>query len=153
MPRFNKILCPVDFDPNSLKALRLAAEISQEHRATLYLLHVIDVAIPAKTEVTAPFDKMERAVTSKLERLARRETDARLRYQLYVATGDPSAHVLDVAKRVGADLIVLATHGRKGLRRLILGSVAERVVREAPCPVLTVRPVTRWVRAARAQAR
>ena len=54
--------------------------------------------------------------------------------------GDPGVEVLQLAKRLRADLIVMATHGRKGLRHLVLGSVAERVVREAPCPVLTVKP-------------
>jgi len=54
--------------------------------------------------------------------------------------GDPGIEALRVARRVRANLIVMATHGRKGFRRLILGSVAERVVREAPCPVLTIRP-------------
>ena len=153
MPRFNKILCPVDFDPNSLQALRLAGEISQERKAILHLLHVVDIAIPAKAEVTAPFDKMEAAVTSKLKRLARQKIDKRVHHELHVETGDPGGQVLDAAKRLGADLIVMATHGRKGLRRLILGSVAERIIREAPCPVLTVRPTARRVQAARKRAR
>jgi len=153
MARFNKILCPVDFDPNSLQALRLAGEISQERKAILHLLHVVDIAIPAKAEVTAPFDKMEAAVTSKLERLARQKIDRRVHHELHVETGDPAVQILDAAKRLGADLIVMATHGRKGLRRLVLGSVAERIVREAPCRVLSVTPVARRVQAARTQAR
>ncbi|HUY19315.1 MAG TPA: universal stress protein [Candidatus Binataceae bacterium] len=153
MPRLSTILCPVDFDPNSFQALRLASEVCQEQNATLYVLHVVDVAIPAKVQVTAPFDKMEAAVTKKLARLAREKIDARVRYQLQVETGDPGFQILDAAKRVGADLIVLATHGRKGLRRLILGSVAERIVREASCPVLTLRPTARRVQAQRPRAR
>ena len=153
MPRFDKILCPVDFNSNSLNALRLAGELSRERDATLHVLHVVDVAIPAKVEVTAPFDKMEAAVTSKLRRLARQKIGPTVRHEFHVETGDPSVRVLNAAKRMAADLIVMATHGRKGFRHLILGSVAERIVREAPCPVLTVRPGTRRVQPTRTRTR
>ncbi len=153
MPRFDTILCPVDFSPNARQALRLAGELSQERNATLHMLHVVDVAIPAKVEVTAPFDKMEVAVTSKLKRLAHQAIDEKVDHEIHVETGDPGAQVLDAAKRIGADLIVIARHGRKGLRRLVLGSVAERIIREAPCPVLTVGQTTRRVQAARKRAR
>jgi universal stress protein A len=138
MPRFDKILCPVDFDQNSLLALRLAAELAQERHAALYLLHV--VAMPPGPEVALPFGKMETAARTKLEKLAREKVGRTARYEVDVAMGDPAVEVVQWAKRMGAELIVMATHGRKGLRRLALGSVAEHVVREAPCPVLTVRP-------------
>jgi len=141
--RVKKILCPTAFDQNSVEALRLASRLSRQNKATLHLLHVIDEAFPAKTEVTAPFDKMEAAVQGRLERLAHQNIDPRVRHQLHVETGDAAAQILDVAKRVRADLIVMSTQGRKGLRRLVIGSVAERIVREAQCPVLTVRPTPR----------
>ncbi|MDO8432707.1 MAG: universal stress protein [Candidatus Binatus sp.] len=138
MAQFKKILCPVDFDESSLLALRLAAELAQERKANLYLLHV--VAIPPGPEVALPFGKMEAAARTRLERLARQKVKGKARYEIEVMMGDPGVEVLQAAKRLGADLIVMATHGRKGLRRLVLGSVAEYVVREAPCPVLTVKP-------------
>ena len=138
MPRFKKILCPVDFDQNSLVALRLASELAQEGNANLRLLHVF--AMPPGPEVALPFGKMEASARTKLERLARRRVGRKARYEVDVMMGDPGVEILQAAKRWGASLIVMATHGRKGLRRLVLGSVAERVVREAPCPVLTVRP-------------
>jgi universal stress protein A len=138
MPQFKKILCPVDFDQNSLLALRLACELAQERKANLYLLHV--VAIPPGPEVALPFARMEAAARTKLERLARDRVKGKARYEVEVMMGDPGVEVLQVAKRLGANLIVMATHGRKGLRRLVLGSVAEHVVREASCPVLTVSP-------------
>jgi universal stress protein A len=141
--RFNKILCPLDFDQNSIRALRLASGLSRHHNATLHLLHVIDEAIPAKTEVTAPYDRMEVAVRGRLERLAHQHVDPRVRDKLHVETGDTAVRILDVAKRVRADLIVMATHGRKGLPRLVIGSVAERIIRQAQCPVLIVRPTVR----------
>ncbi len=140
MLRFNKILCPVDFDANSLQALQLASELAQECKATLHLLHV--VAMPPGPEVALPFGKMEMAARTKLERLARRKVNGKARYQVDVLMGDPSVEILQAAKRQGANLIVMATHGRQGLRHLVLGSVAEHVVREASCPVLTVKPKT-----------
>ncbi|MGA7762624.1 MAG: universal stress protein [Candidatus Binataceae bacterium] len=147
MPQFKKILCPVDFDPNSLLALQLASELAQERQATLYLLHV--VAMPPGPEVALPFGKMETAARSKLDGLARRKVNAKANYEVEVLMGDPSVEILQAAKRHGANLIVMATHGRKGLRHLVLGSVAEHVVREAPCPVLTVKPKTPTPSAAR----
>jgi len=138
MPQFKKILCPVDFDENSLLALRIATELARERKATLYLLHV--VAMPPGPEVALPFGKMEAAARTRLEKLARQKVDGKVGYEVDVAMGDPGIEVLQVAKRLRANLIVMATHGRKGVRRLILGSVAEHVLREAPCPVLTVRP-------------
>jgi nucleotide-binding universal stress UspA family protein len=138
MAQFQKILCPVDFDANSLLALRLASEFAQERKATLYLLHVI--AMPPGPEVALPFGKIEAAARTKLERLARQKVGRKARCETRVSMGDPGTEILHAAERLQAKLIVMATHGRKGVRRLVLGSVAEHVLREAPCPVLTVRP-------------
>jgi universal stress protein A len=138
MPRFDKIVCPVDFDQNSLLALRLATELAQERGATLYLLHV--VAVPPGPEVALPFGKMETAARTRLEKLAREKIGGKADYEIDVLMGDPGVEILQLARRLRADLIVMATHGRRGLRHIVLGSVAERVVREAPCPVLTVKP-------------
>ena len=137
MPRFKKILCAVDFDQNSLKALRLATELASEHQGTLRLIHV--VAIPPGPEVALPFGKMEAGARSKLEDLARSRIPGKTRHDVVIMIGDPGACVVQAAKEWHADFVVMATHGRKGLRHLVLGSVAERVIREAPCPVLTVR--------------
>ncbi len=138
MPRFSKILCPVDFDQDSLSAVSVAAGLAQEHNATLHLLHVIDR--PPAIEPALSFAEAEAKARTRLEQIAHQKLKAGTRYELLAITGDPAAEVLQVAAGLGADLIVMATHGRKGLRRLVLGSVAARVVREASCPVLTVRP-------------
>ncbi|HVA80549.1 MAG TPA: universal stress protein [Candidatus Binataceae bacterium] len=138
MPSFDKILCPVDFDQNSILALKLASELARERKAALYLLHV--VALPPGPEVALPFGKMEAAARTKLERLANEYIGGKMRCEIEIVMGDPGREVLQVAKRLGAGLIVMATHGRKGLSHLLLGSVAERVIREAPCPVLTIKP-------------
>jgi nucleotide-binding universal stress UspA family protein len=90
-------------------------------------------------------DTTERALVDeshcahKLERIARDKLAGKVRYQLHVVSGTPDDDVVRMANEIGADLIVMATHGRKGLSHFILGSVAERVMREADCPVLTMR--------------
>jgi nucleotide-binding universal stress UspA family protein len=144
MPRFIKILCPVDFEPNSLLALGYAAELTQEERkakATLDVLHV--VPLPLGPEVAIPFEKLEGGARTRLERLARHRIDPKLRYTAHIRTGDPASEVIRLAEQIGADLIVMSTHGRRGLSRFFLGSVAERVVREAHCAVLTIKPTLR----------
>jgi universal stress protein A len=135
MLRFSNILCPVDFDQNSLAAISVASELARENKAALYLLHVLHPA----PEGDSSIGEIETAARTRLERIGHQRVKAGTSYELLVIKGDPAADVLQVASGLGADLIVMATHGRKGLRRLVLGSVAERVVREARCPVLTVK--------------
>jgi universal stress protein A len=137
MPQFSKILCPVDFDQNSLAAVPVAAELAQKCNATLYLLHVIELHLAPEPALSS--GEAEDAAQTKLERISRQKLKAGTRYEILVMPGDPAVEVLQMAAKLGIDLIVMATHGRTGLRRLVLGSVAERVVREAPCPVLTVK--------------
>jgi len=151
MSRFNKILCPVDFDQTSLSALRCASELTREHNAILYLLHVMKV--PPGGEVALPLGKVEAAAQAKLERIGHQNIQPETHSIVLVMMGDPAAKILQLASQLGADLIVMATHGRKGLRRLVLGSVTEHVVREAPCPVLTVKPKAARYRASQPQPR
>jgi universal stress protein A len=147
MTRFNKIVCPVDFDQTSLPALRSASELARQHNATLYLLHVVKV--PRGPEVASPFGKTETAAQTRLERVGHQNLQRGTRYELIVMMGDPGVQILQLANQLGADLIVMASHGRKGITRLVLGSVEEHVVREAPCPVLTVKPKAARARASR----
>jgi universal stress protein A len=141
VPKFRKILCPIDFDHNSTAALEIACELAEGRGATVHLLHV--ARVPSQDmDVPLPFNadpRWERAARAKLERIARDRLEGKVRYQLHVVSGTPDDDVVRVAHHLGADLVVMATHGRKGLSHLILGSVAERVMREADCPVLTVR--------------
>jgi nucleotide-binding universal stress UspA family protein len=93
-------------------------------------------------DVPLPFNadpRWERSARIKLERIARDKLEGKVRYQLHVVSGTPDDDVVRMANEIGADLIVMAIHGRKGLSHFILGSVAERVMREADCPVLTMR--------------
>jgi universal stress protein A len=142
MSRFTRILCPVDFDQNSMAALEFAGELAgEEDGARLDILHV--VPIPPGPEVAIQFDKLEGRARARLERLIERRLSPKVRYAVHIRTGDPATEIIGMAAESGAGLIVMATHGRKGLRRLVLGSVAERVVREAPCAVLSLKPALR----------
>ncbi len=145
---FKKILCPVDFDPNSAAALALARDIARQNRASVYLFHVVPLP-PEGPERGVLYREFEQAAEKRLERLAQRELKGKVRYQTGVVTGRPERSVVNAVRNVGADLVVMGTHGRKGLSRILLGSVAERVAREAPCAVLIVRPPVRRRAAAR----
>jgi len=151
VPRFSNILCPVDFDQSSLAAVRVAADLAREHEATLYLLHVVHLRLAPETALST--GEAETAAETKLERIGHQKLKVGTRYEILVMTGDPAVEVLQMAARLGIDLIVMATHGRKGFRRLVLGSVAERVVGEACCPVLTVKPKAARAGASRTRPR
>ena len=138
---YRNILCPVDFDANSPVALEFAGRVAQESGGRIFLLHVVPWAV-----ATAPIDasevlaELKQSATVRLRRLAEETLDARVPVEVVVTVaGDAGAEIVRTAKEWKADIIVMATHGRKGLSHLILGSSAERVVREAPCPVLTLR--------------
>lgn len=152
MRRLRKILCPVDFDSASALALGHAADLARERQAKLYVLYVVPT--PPGPEAPMDFIKLEDRARARLERLARKKIGARTDWRVHVRSGPPAIEVVRAAEGLGVDLIVMATHGRKGLRHLVLGSVAEGVVREAPCPVLTMRPgvAQRASRAARRKA-
>jgi nucleotide-binding universal stress UspA family protein len=95
------------------------------------------------------FVKLEDRARTRLDRLARARIGPRVKWEVHVRSGPPALEVVRAAEHFGVDLIVMTTHGRGGLKHLVLGSVAESVVREAPCPVLTMRPKVA-ARAARA---
>jgi nucleotide-binding universal stress UspA family protein len=137
---FKNILCPVDFDDNSVAILKLAAELSEEADGTLWLLHVIPVLVAEAGVPLEPFPISEQDAKAKLEEIARDHLGEKARHQILVRVGDPARVILKVAEERNVDSIVMATHGRKGIGRLLLGSVAEQVVRGSTRPVLTVRP-------------
>jgi universal stress protein A len=112
MLRFSNILCPVDFDQNSLAAVPYAAELAREHNAALYLLHVVRIHLAAEPALS--FAEAEATAQTKLERISHQKLKVGTRYELLVIAGDPADEVLQAASRLGIDLIVMATHGRKG---------------------------------------
>ncbi len=135
---FRSILVPVDFDESARLALDLAKEIAASGDAIIHLMHVIAILL-VPGEAANVVVVREDEVRGALDKIAREQLGG-TRHQIHVRTGDTARAVIEAAHDLAADLIVMPTHGRHGLSRFFLGSVAERIVREAPCPVLTVRP-------------
>jgi len=143
---FRKILCPIDLSEHSLAALDVALKLVQQNDAALYLLNVAPMPAGAAGFQPVPMDAypiVEKDKREQLEKLARERIPAAVRCKTIVTSGDPAEQVLETARDLDADLIVMGTHGRKGLGHLVLGSVAERVVRESPIPVLTTHSPAR----------
>ena len=145
MIEFKQIICPVDFSESSVRALAYAAALARWYDAQLTVLHVVPTfeAMQVRGDLVEPI----RVVTP----MAREQVIEEMSRSLNLAvlssratpiaeSGDPQATIIDQALSKKADLIVMGTHGRRGFKRLLLGSATEAVLREAPCPVLTVPP-------------
>src|SRR5262245_60976502 len=133
------ILHPTDFSQPCEEAFRVACSLAGDLTARVIVLHVaVPPPVPLGRWLPPPLPANNR---EKLEEMLRRlqasAPDIQVAYRL--ADGDPAVMVADVAQAAGCDLIVMGTHGRTGLGRLLMGSVAERVLRTAPCPVMTVK--------------
>lgn len=139
---FQNILCPVNFDPISLSVLDAAVDLARANHGKLHLLYVAPMPRESFGEPIPleQFSPPEHEARQQLERMAAERIKERAPYDVAVASGDPAMEILNAAADPGIDVVVMATHGRKGLKRLVLGSVAERVIRESPRPVLTIRP-------------
>lgn len=135
---FRKILCPVDFDDNSMVALDFACKLAVENDAKLYVLHAVFAGVDFPLEQYGPVS--EELSRTKLDNVASEHLYGRVQYELLVRRGKPAEIIIKVADEVDVDLVVMATHGRTAIAHLLLGSVAEKVVRESPRPVLTLRP-------------
>lgn len=142
---FAKILCPVDFSPGSRQAMRTAVRLANERDAELMLVHswhIPPVAFAGEHAYAADIvqyitDDAQRALEDAVgdaRKLGARRVTSKL------LNGLPWQQIVDAAAHESVDLIVIGTHGRTGLSRVVMGSVAEMVVRHAACPVLTVRP-------------
>jgi universal stress protein A len=138
-----RILVATDFSEASLNALRCAVRFARPFNAALYLVHVIKkpsfVHGLENVPLVLPEAKRAKIVRIKLASLAKAEISKALPLATGVYFGEPSREIVALARQVEADLIVLATQGRTGLPRMLLGSTAEQVIRHAPCPVLVVR--------------
>lgn len=134
-----RILHATDFSERSGYAFRVACALARDYKAQLIVLHVQQTPIvgyPDGIALTQPENYREEA-RIKLRQL--QPTDPSIPMERLLSEGDPATAVVETAKEQKADLIVLGTHGWTGLTRLLMGSVAEGVVRRAPCPVLTVK--------------
>ncbi len=144
---FGKILCPVDFSEPSYEALQAADELARHFAAELSILHVVSlvptlspsIASPRAFDVAKYQEELEDSSKQALKDLIKDKISKELAVRPLLLVGDAATEIVRVAEEENADLIMIATHGRSGWRRVIFGSVAEKVVRFAPCPVLTIR--------------
>lgn len=142
MLHLRKILVPVDFSEDAQRALQVARSLARDHGATLVLAAAAPPPPPV-TESLLPASEYPGLVAAKrreLESVAATVTD--LPIETHVLGGEPGPAIVAIANDCDVDLIVMGTHGRSGLRRMLMGSVAEYVLRHAGCPVLTMKPGT-----------
>jgi nucleotide-binding universal stress UspA family protein len=142
--QLKNILVPIDFSEFSQKALAHAVPLAEKFGAKITLVHVVEPSIYPETLLVSPErEEMNIQFTvdgrNLLETLRREKIDPAIPSDAIVLVGRPYAQIIEAAQSKNADLIVIATHGYTGLKHVLLGSTAERVVRHATCPVLTVR--------------
>jgi universal stress protein A len=139
----NSVLFPTDFSHYNDAALKYASTLAAEAKATLHIVHIHDIRdFNAATGEASPlfadtWQKEKRRAEKRLSKIVPTVSD--VAYEHHSVVGDPLSDILAVAAEKKVDLIVMASHGRTGLSRLLMGSIAEGVMREAACPVLIVK--------------
>jgi len=144
-PDIQKILVPIDFSDYSKSALKYAVNFCKNCKADMFLIYVVEpviyppdfsmgqIAIPS---VNSEWDERAR---QELDKLAKEEIPSSVSVKTIIKTGKPFLEIIETAGELDVDLIIIATHGRSGVEHILFGSTAEKVVRKAPCPVLTLR--------------
>lgn len=147
MVNITRILYPVDFSENSYKVLPYVLSIAEKYNAQIFILHVVDdlrryagihVPHPSISEI------IKEAVTAgnkMLDQICQEHLQSCPNFQRRLVSGDPREQILKFIDGEGIDLVIMGTHGRKGIERAIFGSVAEYVVKNAKVPVLTINPL------------
>lgn len=143
--QFNKILVPIDFSDFSKSALKYAVTFAQQYHSKLILIYVMEPVIYppdfSMGQITLPtvnFD-MDKRAKEELDKLAEVEIGSLVQVQTLIKTGKPFVEIIETAKDEDVDLIIISTHGHSGVEHILFGSTADKVVRKAPCPVLTLR--------------
>ena len=144
---FKKILCPTDFSQPSHKAISAANELALHFSSELIMVHVVSSPIHAATIIGAPMmayvppciENTEDEAQKQLDVITQAMISPDVKTKTVIARGDAADEIIRLAAKLDVDAIVIATHGLTGWRHLVFGSVAEKVVRLAPCTVLTVR--------------
>jgi nucleotide-binding universal stress UspA family protein len=140
--QFRRILLPTDFSETSQLALECAASLAHDNHGELLILHAVETLGPENLTYGEAGSQLQpeayrRRLLEDLEGI--KPSDKELKVEYLVVEGDPVQAILKSAAERGCDLIVMGSHGRSGLKRLLLGSVAEKVIRKAICPVLVVK--------------
>jgi len=141
-----KILCPVDFSEHSLYALQTATEMAAKFSAKLYLMHVL-TPVPIMPTSPHPVDfdvpgyqkELEKNAQKNLDELLKNKIPGDVQAEKVLKLGSPAHEINKFAEDEQLDLVVVSTHGHTGLQHLVFGSVAEKIIRHAHCPVLTLR--------------
>jgi len=144
MIKLKKILCSIDFSECSTYALSYAIDLSAKEHASLYLIHVIETHISDIGDIVKQIDLLldDKQIDNLKMRLINLIPDnirPNIHIEPIVEKGVPFVEIIRTAKDKQVDLIVMGTHGRTGLEHILIGSVAERVIQRAPCPVLSIR--------------
>lgn len=145
MIKMRSILFPTDFSEFSLYALDYAVSFAEQYGARLLVMHVVDIFLhdPAYFAPYVPdramFAGYEQNARARLEEIVRKRVPAGLKTELIIKEGRAFVEIVRTAKEKEADMIVIATHGRSGISHAMFGSTAEKVVRKAPCPVLSIK--------------
>lgn len=136
------ILHPTDFSEQSECAFHLACALAHDYGAQLIILHVVvePLIIAGDGIPMLPPDQEINMIRSEIDKI--RPQGVEIKVERVITKGDPTSEILRITKDYGCDIIILGTHGRSGLTRFIMGSVAEEVIRKATCPVVTIKAAT-----------
>ncbi len=144
-PDIKKILVPIDFSDYSKSALKYAINFSKNFNSEIILVYVIEPAIyppdfsMGQIAIPSVDTEMDKRAAEELETLSKKELPPDMKHKTIIKSGKPFIEIIDTAVEEDVDLIVMATHGHTGVEHILFGSTAEKVVRKAPCPVLTIR--------------
>ena len=147
MVEIKRILFPIDFTQNSSKILPYVLSVSDKYDAMIYLLHVVEDLVKWGGGSYIPHisldkyqDEALKGAEKALDRVCKEQLESCPNFQKKILSGDPAQEILRTIESEGIDLVVMGTHGSKGLEHVIFGSVAENVVKKSAVPVLTINP-------------
>ncbi|CUU03934.1 Nucleotide-binding universal stress protein, UspA family [Candidatus Kryptobacter tengchongensis] len=143
--RIKKILLPTDLSPASISAFKYAKSLAEKYGASIYVLHVLEnIPILAIHALDLTLERIEKNMAEnakiQLEKIVKENLKTKNKVQIFIRKGVVDEEIVKFADEKKVDLIVMGTHGRTGIEYTILGSIAEKIVRRAKCPVLTVKP-------------
>ena len=140
-----KVLVPIDFSDYSKSSLKYAVNFAKNFNASLILVYVVEPVIyppdfsMGQIAIPAAGIEMDKRAKEELDKLAEKEIPSDINVKKIIKTGKPFVEIIETAGDEDVDLIIIATHGHTGVEHILFGSTAEKVVRKAPCPVLTLR--------------
>ncbi len=144
-PDISKVLVPIDFSDYSKSALKYAVSFVKHFKAQLILVYVVEPVIyppdfsMGQIAIPSVDLDMDKRAMEELNKLAEQEIPPEIKVKSIVKTGKPFLEIIETAGEQNVDLVIIATHGHTGMEHILFGSTAEKVIRKAPCPVLTLR--------------